>query len=108
MSSIDRDNFYQTINPSDIFDKTYNSLSDCLQSWYQDDPEEFTENMGANLATVIDSYSFGRDKVYLDTDLVPPKIICVITITDSEEDLSIRYRAVYDTQLTLVDRGLAP
>lgn len=37
------------INESKIFEKTYRLMIKCLENWYSDNKEEFTQSMGENL-----------------------------------------------------------
>lgn len=85
-------------------------MREYLTNWYSDNTETFTEDMRADLTTVLERYHFYNEFVSIDENFnfAPPldTVTCTIRITDEEDDCCARYRAVFDYQLNVIDDSM--
>lgn len=99
--------FERFIQESQLFARTQLALLQCLKSWYADDPEQFTEDLRADLDTVLHSYRFENVMVSLNKNynFDPPldTISGKITIYDEEGSYCMNYQAIFDYDLQLID-----
>lgn len=104
---VDSEQFSNFIDNSKIFDKTREFMKEYLTNWYNDDEEEFKENMHADLTTVLDRYRFHNEFVSItkNFNFSPPMdtVSCAIYITDEDDSYCARYRTIFDDQLNEID-----
>lgn len=104
---VDSTQFSKFIEHSKIFDKTRQFLKDYLTDWYQSDAEAFVENMRANLSTILGQYHFRDEFVSItkNFNFEPPMdtVCCTIHISDQEDVCCMRYTAIFDDQLNVID-----
>ena len=87
---IDREAFSEFVEQSGIFGTAQKSMGQCLKNWYIDEWEQFTDDMRADLETVMKTYRFHNAMVSFNKDFRfdPPldTITCIIAINDDEDD----------------------
>ena len=102
-SPIDTNKFNQFINRSDIFEITRSSMLVFLENWYEDNPNVFIQDLGADYNTVIKTYHFYNQMVGINKSCDLDTIICIIRITDEDDSELMRYTGVFDYQLKMID-----
>lgn len=104
---IDSAAFDTFIEESNLFALTQDALCYCLKNWYEEEPEQFIENLRADLPTVMKTYRFENTMVSFNKNFnfEPPldTISGKLTIYDSEGGYCMRYRAVFDYDLNIID-----
>lgn len=109
---IDREAFSEFVEQSGIFGTAQKSMGQCLKNWYIDGWEPFTDDMRADLETVMRTYRFHNAMVSFNKDFHfdPPldTITCTITINDDEDDHCMFYRAIFDCDLNIIDDVISP
>ena len=55
---IDREAFSEFVEQSGIFATAQKYMEQCLKSWYMDEPEQFADDMRADLETVMKNTAF--------------------------------------------------
>ena len=102
-----KNEFDRIIEENDIFGMTRSFMKECLKNWFEDNPEAFTEDMGADFDTVMTSYRFYDEKVSFDKNFNfdPPlnTVTCIIEIRDQNDDICMHYRGIYDCKLNMID-----
>ena len=102
-----KNEFDRIIEKNDIFGMTRSFMKECLKNWFEDNPEAFTEDMGADFDTVMTSYRFYDEKVSFDKNFNfdPPlnTVTCIIEIRDQNDDICLHYRGIYDCKLNMID-----
>ena len=109
---IDREAFSEFVEQSGIFATAQKYMEQCLKSWYMDEPEQFADDMRADLETVMKTYLFHNAMVSFNKDFGfdPPldTITCIIAINDDEDDHCMFYRAIFDCDLNIIDDVISP
>ncbi len=104
---VDPERFSEFIDKSKIFDTTRQLMIEYLTNWYNDDAETFVENMRADLSTVLEHYHFHNEFVTItkNFNFDPPMdtVSCTIHISDEVDDFCVRYTAIFDDQLNVMD-----
>ena len=104
---VDPEQFSEFIDNSKIFDMTRRLMRDYLTNWYSDDAEMFMEDMRGNLSTVLGQYHFHNEFVSItkNFNFDPPMdtVSCTIHISDEADDFCVRYTAIFDDQLNVID-----
>ncbi|MCI9670187.1 MAG: hypothetical protein HFF49_01375 [Lawsonibacter sp.] len=104
---VDSGQFSAFIERSKIFDRTREIMRGYLTNWYSDNAETFTEDMRADLTTVLEQYHFYNAFVSIDKNFNfdPPldTVTCTIRIADEEDDYCSQYSAIYDFHLNAID-----
>lgn len=104
---MDKDTFSKFIEESNIFVLTRESLYECLENWYKDEPEQFIEELGADINTVMKTYRFENTMVSFNKNFKfePPldTISGKITICDENGDYCMTYQAIFDYDLNIID-----
>ena len=109
---INRNAFDQFICNSNIFELTRVAMLQCLKNWYNDEREQFLDDMRADFDTVMEKYHFYDSMVSFNKsfEFDPPldTITCIITINDDEDDYCASYRAIFDYDMNIIDDVLSP
>ncbi len=109
---IDRIAFDKFIRRSNIFELTRVAMAQCLKNWYNDEREQFLDDMRADFDTVMEKYHFYDSMVSFNKsfEFDPPldTITCIITINDDEDDYCASYRAIFDYDMNIIDDVLSP
>lgn len=104
---MDKDTFSKFIEESKIFVLTRESLYECLENWYKDESEQFIEELGADINTVMKTYHFENTMVSFNKNFKfePPldTISGKITICDENRDYCMTYQAIFDYDLNIID-----
>ena len=104
--------FQNFIIQSDLFELTRKSMYRCLENWYNDEPERFIQEMRATFDTMVKTYHFYNETVSITKNYnfepVLDCITCTIRITDEEDDWCMRYKAIFDYELTIIDDVVSP
>ena len=104
---VDPEQFSEFIDKSKIFDITRQLMTGYLTNWYNDDAETFVENMRVDLSTVLEHYQFRNEFVSItkNFNFDPPMdtVSCTIHISDEDGDCCVRYTAIFDAKLNLID-----
>ncbi len=104
---MDKDDFSKFIEESNILILTKESLYECLENWYKDEPEQFIEELGADINTVMKTYRFENTMVSFNKNFKfePPldTISGKITICDENGDYCMTYQAIFDYDLNIID-----
>jgi hypothetical protein len=107
MIPVDSERFSEFIDKSAIFEVTKQLMKEYLTNWFAADTETFAENMRADLVTVLERYHFHSEFVSItkNFNFDPPMdtVSCTIRISDEEDDCCVRYTAVFDDQLNVMD-----
>ena len=91
----------------EIFEKTMQFMMEYLKNWYDDDPEDFQNEMRADYWTVAETYQFKRkiaafEKNYMyDTPL--HCIAFSMDICDAEGSYVAIYTAIFDLNGNCID-----
>ncbi len=104
---MDKHAFSEFIENSDIFRLTRDAMKQCLTNWYDDERDQFVDNLRADFDTVMRTYRFYDTMVSFNKNFNfdPPldTITCIITINDEENDYCLSYRAIFDYDLNIID-----
>lgn len=108
---IDRIAFSKFIRHSNIFELTRVAMAQCLESWYNDEREQFLDDMRADFDTVMEKYHFYDRMVSFSKnfEFEPPldTITCIIAINDDEDSHCASYRAIFDYDMNIIDDVLS-
>ena len=106
-SPVDKEAFSVFIEENKIFELAREYLRKYLESWYEDDPEYFVEDIGADFETVMQTYRFENAMVSLNKNFnfepAMDTISCKITIYDAEDDYFTTYKVIFDYELDVID-----
>ena len=109
---INRNAFDQFICNSNIFELTQVAMLQCLKNWYNDEREQFLDDMRADFDTVMERYHFYDSMVSFNKsfEFNPPldTTTCIITINDDEDDYCMCYRAIFDYDINMIDDMISP
>lgn len=104
---VDPEQFSEFIDNSKIFDMTRRLMRGYLTNWYSDDAEMFMEDMRGDLSTVLEQYRFHNEFVSItkNFNFDPPMdtVSCTIHISDEADNFCVRYTAIFDDQLNVMD-----
>ncbi len=109
---IDPQDFSEYIKSSDIFTITRGNVIKYLPNWYNhENKDDFIDNFGANLDTVLSAYKFFDRSVSIVKNFNfdnthQDYIHCTIDIFDNEGCYIANYKLTFDYQLNLVDDTL--
>ena len=83
-----------------------------FENWYNDEREQFLDDMRADFDTVMEKYHFYDSMVSFNKNFEfdPPldTITCIITINDDEDDYRMCYRAIFDYDMNIIDDVISP
>ena len=90
-----------------IFEKTMQSMMKYLKNWYDDEPENFQEEMRADYRAVAETYQFKRKIAAFEKNyMYDTPLICIafsMDINDDEGDYVAIYTAIFDLNGNCID-----
>lgn len=93
-----------------IFEKTRQSMMNCLKNWYEDEPEDFQSFMHADYRTVAETYQFKRKIAAFEKNyMYDSPLHCIsfsMDINDDEGDYVAVYTAFFDLNGKCMDDQL--
>lgn len=93
-----------------IFEKTMQSMMECLKNWHDDEPEDFQSFMLADHRTVAETYQFKRKIAAFEKNyMYDTPLLCIsfsMDINDEEGGYVAIYTAFFDLDGNCIDDQL--
>lgn len=109
---IDKNELSQFIIETNIFELPRTAMYKCLENWYNDEPDQFNEDMGTDYDTVRNTYHFYDEIVSFNKNFnfepALDTISCIIRITDEEDCCCMSYRAIFDYDFNMIEDVICP
>lgn len=90
-----------------IFEKTMQSMMGYLKNWYDDEPEDFRREMGADYRFVAETYQFKRKIAAIEKNyMYDAPLLCIafsMDIYDDEGSYVAIYTAIFDLNGNWID-----
>jgi hypothetical protein len=102
--------FDRYVQENKIFEIGEKYFVECLSKWYEEDPDEFIENMWAPLDKVMKEYKFSWKRVSVNKNFCfdPPKDYLSVSIYlyDEENSYNSSYTVFLDFSFNFIDEKL--
>lgn len=103
----DSESFEVYIVKNALFEKAHAHLLYYLETWFEDCPSQFIDDMRADLDTVVHSYHFSNKIVAINKNFFydPPKdyLSVTISIDDNEGSYVCQYTVFFDFDFVAFD-----
>ena len=89
-----------------IFEKTMQSMMGHLKNWYDDEPEDFRREMGADYRFVAETYQFKRKIAAIEKNyMYDSSLFCIAFSMDiyDEGSCAAIYTAIFDLSGNWID-----